>query len=466
MTTTPAPAHLDELAAACRGTVLRPADDGYDQARHSWNAAVDNRPAVLVRCADTADIATGVDFARRHGLAVSVRAGGHDVAGHPEVADSLMLDLSRLQGLTVDATARRATVGPGVTWVQFDRACVAKGLAVTGADVSTVGVVGTALSGGTGWLQRAFGFTCDNVRSAQVVLADGRTVTADAERHPELLWALRGGGGNFGVVTALELELHPVPTVYAGTLLYPYRKARDVLAGFREFADSAPPELSLRATLIHWPPGAPEGPPRAAVTASYLGSADRARTVLEQLRRIGEPELDLMRPVTYPELQRNTEQAFATGHATATGTEWLRTLDDVTLDSLVDLGARMPTRHSLLSIHQLGGAIRRMPSAATSFGFHEAAYHLVAFSGGPAGIDLGRSREWIAETTTAVAACSAGGPYIGILDGTATSDRVRSAYNPDTYRRLARIKATYDADNLFRCNHNIPPEHDDTPAER
>ncbi|WP_280269244.1 FAD-binding oxidoreductase [Nocardia wallacei] len=463
MTTTPA---LDELAAACRGTVLGPADDGYDQARHTWNAAVDHRPAVLVRCADTADIATAVTYARRHGLAVSVRAGGHDVASHPEVAESLMLDLSRLDGITVDAGARRVTVGPGVTWVQFDRACAAHGLAVTGADVSTVGVIGTALSGGSGWLQRAFGFTCDNVRSAQVVLADGRTVTATADDHPDLLWALRGGGGNFGIVTALELELHPVPRVYAGTLLYPYRKARDVLAGFREFAASAPPELSLRATLIHWPPGAPEGPPRAAITASYLGAADRARPVLEQLRRIGEPELDLMRPVSYPELQRNTEQAFATGHATATGTEWLRALDDSAIDALVDLGARMPTRHSLLSIHQLGGAIRRMPTAATSFGFHDAAYHLVAFSGGPAGIDLGRSREWIADITAAVGGCSAGGPYVGILDGTATPDRVRSAYRPDTYRRLTQIKATYDPDNLFRCNHNIAPSTGETAGER
>ncbi|MEC3915600.1 FAD-binding oxidoreductase [Nocardia sp. CDC160] len=462
MTTTLPLDQIDDLRAVCSGAVLLPGDHGYDAARHTWSAAVDHRPAAIVRCAGTADIAAAVDFARRRGLAISLHAGGHDVAEHAEVAGSVMLDLSGLKAVTIDPVTRRATVAPGVTWVEFDRACAEHGLAVTGADVSTVGVIGTALSGGTGWLQRAFGFTCDNVIAAQVVTADGRVVTADAEHHTDLLWALRGGGGNFGIVTSLELQLHPIGRVYAGTLLYRYADARAVLTGFRAFTADAPAELSLRATLIHWPPTAPEGPPMAAITASYLGSAEEARSVLDRLRRIGEPELDLLRPLSYPELQRNTEQAFHTGHATATGTEWLRELDDRTIDGLVTLGADMPTRHSLISIHQLGGAIRRMPTGATAFAYHDAAYHLVVFSGGPTGQDLAPSRRWIARITETVQNCSAGGPYIGILDGTASPERVRNAYGLDGYRRLARVKAQYDPGNLFRCNHNIAPLSDES----
>ncbi|MFI6365136.1 FAD-binding oxidoreductase [Nocardia sp. NPDC050630] len=457
MTTTPFLDQLDDLRSACRGTILLPADTGYDSSRRTWNTAVDHRPAVIVRCADTADIRAAVDFARRRGLPVSMRAGGHDVADHAEVERSVMLDLSPLKAITIDPINRHGTVAPGVTWAEFDSAAQAHGLAVTGADVSTVGVIGTAMSGGTGWLQRALGFTCDNVLAADIVLADGRQVRADADNHPDLLWALRGGGGNFGVVTSLELQLHPISTVYAGTLLYRYDKARAVLSAFRELCLTAPAELSLRATLINWPPTAPKGPPMAAITASFLGSAEDARAALRPLRRIGEPELDLMRPLSYPELQSNTEQAFTEGHGTATGTEWLRALDDRTIDALIELGAMMPTPHTLISIHQLGGAIRRTSNEATAFSFHEANYHLVVFSGAPGGRQLVASQRWIADIIDTAQSCSAGGPYIGILDGSSSPARVRSAFHPHAYQRLQRVKAEYDPNNVFRCNHNIAP---------
>ncbi len=457
MTTTPLRDQLDDLRSACQGAVLLPTDPGYDSSRHTWNTAVDHRPAVIVRCADASDIRAAVDFAQRRDLPVSMRAGGHDVAAHAEVERSIMLDLSPLKAATIDPVHRRGTVAPGVTWNEFDRAAQTHGLAVTGADVSTVGVIGTAMSGGTGWLQRALGFTCDNVLAADIVLADGRQVHADADHHPDLLWALRGGGGNFGVITSLELQLHPISTVYAGTLLYRFDKARAVLTAFRELCATAPAELSLRATLINWPPTAPKGPPMAAITASYLGSAAEARAALRPLHQIGEPELDLMRTLSYPELQSNTEQAFTAGHATATGTEWLHLLDDRTIDALINLGARMPTPHTLISIHQLGGAIRRTTNEATAFSFHEANYHLVVFSGAPSGRQLVASQRWIADIIETVRNCSAGGPYIGILDGSSSPTRVRSSFHPDTYQRLQRVKAEYDPNNIFRCNHNIPP---------
>ncbi|MEU6585513.1 FAD-binding protein [Nocardia sp. NPDC046763] len=448
---------MSALRAACRGPVHAPGDPGYDSARRRWNTAVDQHPAAVVGCTGVSDIRAAVAFAHRHGLAVSVRGGGHEVANHATADGSLLLDLSALRTVTIDPATRRAVVSAGVTWVDLDKECHRHGLAVTGADVSTVGVIGTAVCGGTGWLQRSFGFTCDNVRSAQVVLADGRLVHATPDHHPELLWALRGGSGNFGIVVALELELHPITTLHAGTLLFRLDQARTVFRRFRELCAEAPDELALRATLLHWPPTAPEGPPMAAITAAYLGPEQRAHDVLGRLRRISQPELDLIRPLEYPELQRNTEQAFHDGHGTATGSEWLRAFDDTAIDALVDLATRMPTPYSLISVHQLGGAIRRMPAQATAFGFHDAAYHMVLFSGGPPGTDLCASRQWIAEVTAAVQGCSAGGPYIGILDDAASPERVRSAYPPATYERLRQIKAEYDPDNTFRCNHNIPP---------
>ncbi|MGF6888658.1 FAD/FMN-containing dehydrogenase/SAM-dependent methyltransferase [Nocardia sp. GAS34] len=457
MTTTFAPAVLTELRATCRGTVHAPGEPGYDRARLRWNTAVDQHPDAVVGCTGVPDVRAAVAIAHRHGLAVSVRGGGHEVANHAAADGSVLLDLSALHTVTIDPVARRGIVSAGVTWERFDRECHRHGLAVTGADVSTVGVIGTAVCGGTGWLQRSFGFTVDNVRSAQAVLADGSLVHATPDRHADLLWALRGGSGNFGIVVALELALHPIRTLQSGTLLFRLDQARTVFRRFRDLCADAPDELALRATLLHWPPTAPEGPPMAAITAAYLGADGRAREVLARLRRIGEPELDLIRPLEYPQLQRNTEQAFHDGHGTATGSEWLRSFDDDAIDALVDLAGRMPTEHSLISVHQLGGAIRRMDAQATSFGFHHANYHMVLFSGGLRGTDLGASRRWIADITRAVQGSSAGGPYIGILDDAASPERVRSAYPPATYEKLRRIKADYDPDNTFRCNHNIPP---------
>ncbi|BDU00477.1 FAD-binding oxidoreductase [Nocardia sputorum] len=449
--------HLADLRATCRGAVLTPGDAGYDLARQRWNAAVDQRPAAVVRCAGVPDVRAAVTSARRHGMVVSVRGGGHEVARHPAANGALLLDLSRLRTITIDPIARRATVGAGVTWADFDRACHRHGLAVTGADVSTVGVIGSTLCGGSGWLQRMAGFTCDSVRSAHVVLADGRLVHTTQDHHPELLWALRGGGGNFGVVVSVEFELHPIGSVHAGTLLFRLESGRAVFREFRELCAQAPDELALRATLLHWPPTAPEGPAMAAVTVAYFGPDDRARAALAGLKRLGEPELDLIRRLDYPQLQRNTEQAFHEGHGTATGTEWLRAFDDDAIDALIDLAADMPTPYSLVSVHQLGGALRRVPVDATAFGYHDAAYHAVMFSGGPAGTDLDPSRRWIAEVVAALQDGSAGGPYIGILDDTASPERVRRAYHRDSYPRLQQLKHRYDPDNLFRCNHNIPP---------
>ncbi|WP_327150596.1 FAD-binding oxidoreductase [Nocardia sp. NBC_01329] len=457
MTTTTPSSYLTELRSACRGAVLTPGDPGYDRARQRWNSAIDQRPAAVVRCTRVPDVRAAVTTAQHHGLPVSVRGGGHEVAQHPAADGSLLLDLSGLKTVTIDPSTRRAVVGAGVTWAEFDRVCHRHGLAVTGADVSTVGVVGSTLCGGSGWLQRVAGFTCDSVRSAQVVLADGRLVHTSGDHHPDLLWALRGGGGNFGIVVALELELYPIRQVHAGTLLFRLDRGPGIFRTFQELSAEASDEMALRATLLHWPPTAPEGPPMAAVTVAHFGAPDRARTELTALRRLGEPELDLIRPVTYPELQRNTEQAFHEGHGTATGTEWLRAFDDDAADALVDLAARMPTPYSLVSVHRLGGALQRMPVDATAFGYHDAAYHAVMFSGGPAGTDLTASRAWIAEVVDALQACSAGGPYIGILDDTATPERVRRAYHPASYPRLRRVKTRYDPENTFRCNHNIPP---------
>lgn len=454
----------DDLRAGCRGPVVMPSDPGYDNARRMWNAAVDHRPAAIVRCADAADITAAVLIARQHRLAVAIRGGGHGIAAHAAVDGSVLLDLSVLDEVVVDPSTRRATVGPGVTWADLDRATQQQGLAVTGADVSTVGVIGSALAGGSGWLQRMYGLTCDNIQSARIVLADGTHIATDPHNHPDLFWALCGGGANFGVVTALELALHPVTDVYAGTLVYSYDRARTVLDGYQRLSAMLPDTASLQAALLHWPPGAATGPPVAALSATCFGPPERAAEILRPVREVAEPDLDLLRPQTYLGLQGQSEHAFLDGHAMTTGTEWLATLDEATIDGLVAAGLRMPTPYSMVSLHQLGGAMSRIPAPATAFGFRTASQHLVLFAGAPAHDDLGPAQAWVRETLATAHDCSAGGPYIALLDNDGSPDRARSAYTADTYRLLTRLKARYDPNNLFRGNHNIAPTPDDTRA--
>lgn len=443
------------MSVDLRGTVLRPGDAGYDSARRMWNAAVDHHPAVIVRCTGVEDVRAGVSYARERGMAVSVRSAGHGVAGHPGVDGSVMLDLSRLKGVVVEPGTRRAIVEPGATWAEFDQRCQQHGLAVTGADVSAVGVIGAAIAGGSGWLQRLLGPTCDHIRRAWVVLADGRLVTVDTEHDPDLLWALRGAGANFGVVVSMELQLHPVPTVTAGSLLYPVADAGTVLKGFRDACADAPDELALRATVLNWPPGdTAHSHPVAAISATYFGPPDEARKAMQSVRGIGQPQLDLVRPLTYTQLQRYTEQAFVDGHATATGSELLAGLSDATIDALVELAGRRPTPTSLLSVHQLGGRMADRPPDAGAFSHRGADFHLVLFSGTRPAADRVPCRAWVRDSLDAVHPDSVGGSYVGLLD---SPERLHTAYSEQTRLRLARLKARYDAGNLFRANHNVAP---------
>ncbi|NKY33157.1 FAD-binding oxidoreductase [Nocardia speluncae] len=453
-----------DLAAACRGEILVPGSTAYDLARRGWNGAVDHRPAVIVRCAGRADIAAAVRIASRQGSAVALKGGGHGISRFAAADGAVLLDLTALDAVHVDPDGRRAVVGPGVTWARLDRATQAHGLAVTGADVSSVGVIGSALAGGSGWLQRSFGLTCDNLVSARMVVADGRELTVGPDQHPDLWWALRGAGVNFGVVVEAELRLYPVGTVHAGTLVFQYRHARTVLAAYRRLCASAPDGLALQAALLHWPPGAPEGPPMAAISAVYAGPAEQSHSVLAPLRAIAEPELDLLRPLDYPSVQRQSEQAFIDGYATTTGSRWLHALDDTTIDRLVAAGARMPTPHTMISLHQQGGALSRIAPAATAFGFRGAEHHLALFVSAPAAHLLAPGRDWIAALCRAVRPSAAGGPYIGLLDGDAP-ELVQTAYLPDSYRRLRTLKTVYDPGNTFRANHNIVPARTRTPQE-
>ncbi|WP_081706713.1 FAD-binding oxidoreductase [Nocardia sp. CNY236] len=450
---------LERLRETHRGAVLLPSDSGYRDARAMWNAAVDHQPSVIARCTDTDDVRAAVAFARRHDLPVAIRGGGHGIAFHPAVDGAVMVDLSLLNGVSVNPVTRRATVGAGVTWGRLDRATCAHGLAVTGADVSSVGVIGSVLVGGSGWLQRTIGLTCDNITTADVVLADSELVTAGPHSHEDLWWALRGGGGNFGIVTSLELALHPVTDVYGGTLVYRYDRARSALHGFRSVCETAPEPLATQIAILHWPPGNPQGPPMVALSAAYFGPAEQARETMKALRAIAEPELDLLRPLPYLDLQSQSEHAFLAGHATSTGTEWLRGLSDDTIDRLIDAGRRMPTKFTMISLHQLGGHMSRTPLDDTAFGYRDADYHLAVFSSRPADTDPAPTRRWIHDVMAAASPNTAGGPYLALLDTDTPPARLRSAFLPASYQRLTEIKAAYDPRNTFRCNHNIPPAH-------
>jgi FAD/FMN-containing dehydrogenase len=446
------------LRAAGVGEVLASADSGYDAHRRVWNAAVDRRPAVIARCRTVDEVVAAVTVARDRGLPVSVRGGGHGIAGQAVADGALLLDLSPMREFTVDPRRRLARVGPGVTWARLDRATSAHGLATTGADVSSVGVIGTALVGGCGWLHRRDGATCDRLRRLEVVTAAGERREVTPDREPDLWWALRGGGGGLAAVTSAELALGEVREVHAGTVLYPARDAAAVLAGYRRVCGQAPDELSLQAALLRWPPGAPEGPPVVAVSVAWFGPAERAAEAVAPVRRLGAVELDLVRPLSYVELQGQSEHAFPAGYGTATDTEWLRELDDAAIGALVAAAERMPTPVSMISLHQLGGAMGRVDEAATAFARRGAAQHLAVFSCWPPGGSPQPSRRWASAVVASVAACSAGGPYLALLDAEVPAERVRRAFPEPTRRRLLDVKRRHDPDDLFRFGLGFAPE--------
>jgi len=454
-------ATLGELEGTLRGQMVRPTDPDYDQARAVWNAAHDRHPALVLRCAGTADVMRAVEFARSEGIKVAVRGGAHSVAGFSTCDGGVVIDTSPMKGIRVDPTGRRAVAQPGLTWSEFDQETQAFGLAVTGGLVSSTGISGFTLGGGLGWLLRKYGLTCDNLLSADVVTADGQLVTASEHEHPDLYWALRGGGGNFGVVTSLEYRLHPVgPLVFAGPVFYAGADAAQVLRGWRDLTASMPDELTTLANILVAPPvpflpEAAHGQPVVAILGVHAGSVEDGAKAAQPLRTLAEPIADLMGPMPYTVMQSLLDPLWEAGSQNYFTSAVLDRLDDDAIDTLLARHAAGQAPARELHLHHCGGAMARVPAGATAFAHRTEPYVLNIIARSPERAGFEQHADWARATHRAMDPWSRGS-YVNFTSEPG-DDKARASYPPDTYTRLVAAKDRYDPTNLFRLNQNIQP---------
>lgn len=452
-------AAIGRLQTRLRGRLIRPSDPDYETARRVWNALVDRRPGLIARCAGVADVIACVQFAREHELLVAVRGGGHSVAGHGVCDGGLVIDLSALRAVRVDPAGRTARVQGGALWGDVDHATAAFGLATTGGQISTTGVGGLTLGGGVGWLMREHGLTVDNLLSVDVVLADGRLVTADAERQPDLFWGLRGGGGNFGVATCFEFCLHPLAGILGGVVVHPAEAAGELLRFFREYVRQIPDRLTLMVLLLS-APGQPflppelHGRPIAAFGACYAGPLDEGERVLRPLRAFGRPLADLVRPMAYTSLQRMFDQGSRAGVMNYWKSPYLAELSDAAIEAIVSYAARMTSPLSQVLLTHMEGAVKRAPLESTAFSHRSAPFYLEILAKWTEG-DAERHVAWAQEFAHAMEPFASGG-YVNFMVDDGTS-HLHQAYSAETLARLAELKRRYDPDNRFRVNHNIRP---------
>jgi FAD/FMN-containing dehydrogenase len=454
-------ATVQELRDALRGELLQPGDEGYAEAKRIWNGAHDGaEPAVIARCTGAADVIAALGFARAHDLAVSVRGGGHSVPGYSTSDGGMVIDLGPMRNVRVDPAARRAHVGPGAVWGDVDHESQQFGLATTGGLVSTTGVAGFTLGGGIGWLMRAHGLACDNLVGADVVTADGRLVHASADENADLLWGLRGGGGNFGIVTSFELALHPVgPEVYAGPLFLPADADVDLLRFFREWAPDQPDAITTAISLATAPPlpVIPEewhGKKVAIVIAVCAGPVEDGEALCRDLRTVAEPVADLIHPMPYQFIQGLLDPLWPKGINAYFKATNLAGLSDQTIDSLATLHAETPGPQCEIHVHQMGGAVGRVGQADTAFPERSMQFVLNAVTGTPEAAQLGAHAGWARAVVAAAKADETGRAYVNFLDETADA---ASAYGEETYRRLVALKDEYDPTNVFRLNQNVEP---------
>ena len=443
------------------GRVLRPEDPDYDGVREVWNARFDSRPDVIVRAASSRDVVAALEYALTHDLSVTVKSGGHDYAGNSACEGGLLVDLGEMRDVSVDPSARRAVVGPGVRWGEFDRAVTPHGLATTAGTVSTVGVAGFTLGGGEGWLSRRHGLACDNLVSAEVVTAGGDVVRASADENPDLFWAIRGGSGNFGIVTSLEMALHPLAhDVLAGQVIYPVERAPELLRLYRDVFRDAPDELACFPFFYRAPPIDPfpvesHGQIVMAFVGAYLGPPEEGEAHLAVFREQGDPLLDGVAPQPWIDLQQSFDAGMGKGFRWYSRAHYLEELSDACIDVLVGALDPFPGEFTSVYFGPGGGAVGRIAPDATAYPHRNAAHGLHIF---PGWIDPGlddEAMEWARAVSSAVAPYTSGGVYVNLL-GEDESARVPAAYGPN-YDRLVEIKGKWDPDNAFRRNHNIPP---------
>jgi hypothetical protein len=448
-----------ELLSGLRGEVINAGDGGYDKARALFNGMIDRRPLVVVRAADKTDIVRCITVARRHDLPLSVRGGGHNVAGSAVRDGALMLDLSGMKVLRVDPEARTVQAGPGLTLGEFDRATQALGLATTLGVVSTTGIAGLTLGGGLGWLNGRYGLACDNLISADIATAGGQLLRASREENEELFWAIRGGGGNFGVVTSFEYQLHPVGLVLAGGLSYPLDVAPQLLRFYDDFVKAAPDALSTAASF-----GLTSGgEPTVSIAVCYCGPIDEGERVLHPLRTFRSPVEDLIQPMPYTLLQSARDEVFPFGRLHYWKSGWLRTLTDGAIETLIQFIPQMPSSASGVGLQQMHGVASRVSSSATAFAHRSEQYDFLILSQWSDSADSGRNVQWTRALFEAMQPHLEESVYVNNL-GDEGSGRVRAAYG-ENHPRLAAVKKAFDPDNLFHANQNIEPPMDQAKGE-
>jgi FAD/FMN-containing dehydrogenase len=444
-----------ELARTFAGSLLKPADPGYEEARKVHNGLVDKRPALITRCRTVANVVDSVSLTGRLGLEPAVRGGGHNVAGRATVDGGVMIDLSLMKGIHVDAARRTVRAQGGVTWGELNRETQVHGLAVTGGVVSSTGIAGLTLGGGLGWLMGKYGLALDNLSAVELVTADAKVLRASKNEHSDLFWAVRGGGGNFGIATSLEYELYPVgPTVVGGPLVHPINRARDLLQFFRERTLSLPDEHTLFATLTHAPDGS--GTEVAALVTCHCGAPADAERAMRPLKDFASPLLDGIEPMPYSQLNSMLDPNYPKGALNYWKSNFLTELSDAAIDTMIDCFARCPTPMGQLLLEHIHGAATRVDISETAFPHRLQGYNFLVLAQWRDPAITSACIHWARETHERMQVFFAPGRYVNYLDDDETGDPVAAAYGSN-YRRLQQVKAKYDSKNFFRLNQNIRP---------
>ena len=455
---------IDQLNAVLSTPVVRPGDPEYDEARKVYNAMIDRKPAMIARCADVADVIAAVNFSRDHAMVLAVRGGGHNGPGFGTCDGGMVIDLSYMKGVRVDPERRTARVAGGSTWNEVDHATHAFGLATPCGIISTTGVGGLTLGGGIGYLARSAGLSIDNLIEADVVLADGRFVTASADENPDLLWALKGGGGNFGVITSFLFQLHPAGMVYAGPMLWPVERSEELLRWYRDFMPKQPDNLTGWFGFVGVPAGPPfpeewQGKTMAAIVWHYSGPAEKAEAVFAPIRKVaGGPAIDWAGQMPHPALNSMFDGIYPKGDQWYWKADFFTELPDEAVAIHMKYGPNLPTGKSTMHLYPVDGAAGRVAKDATPWGFRDAKWAMVIAGVSPDPADNEKMITWARDYWNALHPHSAGGAYVNMMMDAADEgkERVKAAYGAN-YDRLAKIKAKYDPDNLFRLNQNVKP---------
>jgi FAD/FMN-containing dehydrogenase len=443
---------VETFRSKLRGTLLLSQDGGYDDARRVWNGMTDKRPSMIVQCAGVADVINSVNLARDNRLLVAVRGGDHSVAGHSVCDKGIMIDLSRMNSVRVNQASRTARAEGGARWRDFDHESQAFGLATTGGTNSDTGIGGLTLGGGLGWLAGKYGLSCDNLLSADVVTADGKFVTASSTKNTDLFWGLRGGSGNFGIVTSFEYQLHQVGMVLAGIVMHPFERATEVLRFYADFSRNIPDELNTICVSLT----SPDGQPVVAIAVCYNGSLDAGETALRPLRTFGPPLVDQIGPMPYTVVQSMLDASFPRGRRYYWKGHLIRDVGDAAVDVVVRYFATVPSPFSALGFQQLGNAATRVSPDETAFSHRDARYDFLMLSSWEDPAEAASNIDWTRNLYDEMQPLLHAGVYVNAI-GADTAQLVKAAYRPETFARLVALKQQYDPLNLFRLNPNIEP---------